>query len=128
MASKTMNAESQRTLPAALNPASLLLPNIRSIQHRNRQRNRFEHYELLEGADGKPVELGHGAMGVTYKAFDIDLHCHVTLKVITEKYLGDESARLRFFCAKPAPRRASITRMLARPSTWAESVRTTSLC
>jgi serine/threonine protein kinase len=35
-------------------------------------------------------------MGVTYKAFDVDLHCPVTLKVISERYLGDESARLRF--------------------------------
>jgi serine/threonine protein kinase len=57
---------------------------------------RFEHYELVTGADGKPVELGRGAMGVTYKAFDIDLRCPVTLKVIGERYLGDESARLRF--------------------------------
>ena len=57
---------------------------------------RFEHYELVTGEDGKPVELGRGAMGVTYKAFDINLHCPVTLKVISERYLGDESARLRF--------------------------------
>jgi hypothetical protein len=57
---------------------------------------RFEHYELVTGEDGKPVELGRGAMGVTYKAFDLDLHRPVTLKVISEKYLGDESARLRF--------------------------------
>ena len=57
---------------------------------------RFEHYELVTGQDGKPVELGRGAMGVTYKAFDVDLHCPVTLKVISEKYLSDESARLRF--------------------------------
>src|SRR5258705_13922557 len=35
-------------------------------------------------------------MGVTYKAFDVDLRCPVTLKVISEKYLDDESARLRF--------------------------------
>ena len=57
---------------------------------------RFEHYELVTGEDGKPVELGRGAMGVTYKAFDVDLHCPVTLKVISERYVGDESARLRF--------------------------------
>src|SRR5260370_12928794 len=57
---------------------------------------RFEHYELVTGEGGKPVELGRGAMGVTYKAFDIDLHCPVTLKVISERYLTDESARLRF--------------------------------
>src|SRR6516164_2494732 len=57
---------------------------------------RFEHYELVTGEDGKPVELGRGAMGVTYKALDINLRCPVTLKVINERYLGDESARLRF--------------------------------
>jgi predicted ATPase len=57
---------------------------------------RFEHYELVTGEDGKLVELGRGAMGVTYKAFDVNLRCPVTLKVIRERYLGDESARLRF--------------------------------
>jgi serine/threonine protein kinase len=35
-------------------------------------------------------------MGITYKAFDVDLRCPVTLKVISERYLGDESVRLRF--------------------------------
>ena len=61
---------------------------------------RFDHYELVTGEDGKPVELGRGAMGVTYEAFDVNLRCPVTLKVISERYLGDESARLRFFCVK----------------------------
>ena len=45
---------------------------------------------------GAPLELGRGAMGVTYKAFDVDLRYPVTLKVISNKYFGDESARLRF--------------------------------
>ena len=57
---------------------------------------RLEHYELVTDKNGQPMELGRGAMGVTYKAFDIDLRCPVTLKVIREKYLGDEGARLRF--------------------------------
>src|ERR1700760_3350442 len=35
-------------------------------------------------------------MGVTYKALDVDLRCPVTLKVISERYLGDEPAQLRF--------------------------------
>src|SRR6266478_1255660 len=62
---------------------------------------RFEHYELVTGEDGKPVELGRGAMGITYKAFDVDLRCLVTLKVINARYLNDESARLRFLREGP---------------------------
>src|SRR5262249_47778711 len=57
---------------------------------------RFDHYELVTGENGNPVKLGRGAMGVTYKAVDVNLRCPVTLKVISERYLGDESARLRF--------------------------------
>jgi serine/threonine protein kinase len=57
---------------------------------------RFENYELVRGEDGRPVESGRGAMGVTYKGFDIDLRCTVTLKVISDRYLADELARLRF--------------------------------
>ena len=29
---------------------------------------RFGHYELVTGEDGRPLELGRGAMGVTYRA------------------------------------------------------------
>jgi hypothetical protein len=57
---------------------------------------RFEHYELVTGKDGMPIELGRGAMGVAYKAFDVDLRCPVTLKVISERYLREGSARARF--------------------------------
>jgi len=73
---------------------SLAGDTLRPVPHQPAQR--FDHYELVTGEDGKPVELGRGAMGVTYKAFDINLRCPVTLKVISERYLGDESARLRF--------------------------------
>ena len=61
-----------------------------------RDLHRFAHYELMSDEEGRPVELGRGAMGITYKAFDVELRCPVALKVINERYLGDESARLRF--------------------------------
>jgi serine/threonine protein kinase/tetratricopeptide (TPR) repeat protein len=57
---------------------------------------RFEHYTVLKNADGTPVELGRGAMGVTYKAFDVHLQCPVALKIINARFTDDDSARLRF--------------------------------
>ena len=66
-----------------------------------RASQRFEHYELLKGADGKPVELGRGAMGVTYKAFDVDLRIPVTLKLIS-KNMSETNRRGFAFCGKPA--------------------------
>jgi len=60
------------------------------------QVRRFEHYEVMLDGTGRPIELGRGAMGITYKALDVDLRCPVTLKLISERYLGDESAQLRF--------------------------------
>jgi hypothetical protein len=44
------------------------------------QVRRFENYEVMLGADGRPIELGRGAMGITYKAFDVDLRYPVTPK------------------------------------------------
>jgi hypothetical protein len=57
---------------------------------------RFEHYQVLKNKDGAPVELGRGAMGITYKALDIHLQCPVALKIINARFLGDDSARRRF--------------------------------
>ena len=33
---------------------------------------RFDQYEVMLDEDGRPIELGRGAMGVTYKGFDLD--------------------------------------------------------
>jgi serine/threonine protein kinase/Tfp pilus assembly protein PilF len=57
---------------------------------------RFEHYQVLKNEDGTPIELGHGAMGVTYKAVDVHLQCPVALKIINARLVGDASARHRF--------------------------------
>jgi serine/threonine protein kinase/formylglycine-generating enzyme required for sulfatase activity len=56
----------------------------------------FEHYQLLTNSDGSLMELGRGAMGVTYKAFDTNLYCDVALKVITASLLDSENAAERF--------------------------------
>jgi serine/threonine protein kinase len=56
----------------------------------------YQHYQLLRREDGSLWELGKGAMGITYKAFDTNLRCTVALKVINNTYLNSEVARQRF--------------------------------
>jgi serine/threonine protein kinase/TPR repeat protein len=57
---------------------------------------RYQHYEVLRREDGSLWELGRGAMGITYKAFDTNLRSPVALKVINNAYLNSEVARQRF--------------------------------
>jgi serine/threonine protein kinase/TPR repeat protein len=56
----------------------------------------FDHYEVMTRDDGSLFELGRGAMGITYKAFDTSLRIPVALKVINATYLNSEIARQRF--------------------------------
>ncbi len=56
----------------------------------------FDHYQVLTRHDGSLHELGRGAMGITYKAFDTNLRVPVALKVINTQALDDQSARERF--------------------------------
>jgi serine/threonine protein kinase/tetratricopeptide (TPR) repeat protein len=56
----------------------------------------FGHFVVPCRADGSPWELGRGAMGVTYRAFDTSLRTEVALKVINAARVQEESVRRRF--------------------------------
>jgi eukaryotic-like serine/threonine-protein kinase len=57
----------------------------------------FGVYEIERRDDGSLYELGHGAMGVTYRAIDTTLHRKVALKIITIGIAGQSTeARERF--------------------------------
>ena len=58
---------------------------------------RFGHYEILIRPDGSLHELGHGAMGITFKAIDLNLRIPVALKVLNLQLFREEWARRRFF-------------------------------
>src|SRR5437762_1514978 len=57
---------------------------------------RYAHFEVETGTDGFPVELGAGAMAVTYRARDTVLNSVVALKVIDRKVAKTPGARSRF--------------------------------
>src|SRR5437899_9564002 len=57
---------------------------------------RYAHFEVEAGADGFPVELGAGAMAITYRARDTVLNSLVALKVIDRKVAQNPGARSRF--------------------------------
>jgi len=57
---------------------------------------RYAHFEVEVGADGFPVELGAGAMAITYRARDTVLNSTVALKVIDRSVAQNPGARSRF--------------------------------
>src|SRR3954449_9170012 len=57
---------------------------------------RFAHFEVEAGGDGFPMELGAGAMAITYRARDTVLNSLVALKVIDRKVAQNPGARTRF--------------------------------
>ena len=57
---------------------------------------RYAHFEVEVGADGFPIELGAGAMAITYRARDTVLNSVVALKVIDRKVAQNPGARSRF--------------------------------
>jgi serine/threonine protein kinase/predicted Zn-dependent protease len=57
---------------------------------------KYDHFEVEVGADGFPVELGAGAMAITYRARDTVLNSTVALKVIDRRVAQNPGARSRF--------------------------------
>ena len=56
----------------------------------------YDHFVVEVGADGFPVELGAGAMAVTYRARDTVLNSAVALKVIDRSVAENPGVRSRF--------------------------------
>src|SRR5262245_28612043 len=57
---------------------------------------KYDHFEVEIGPDGFPIELGAGAMAITYRARDTVLNSIVALKVIDRKVAETPGARSRF--------------------------------
>ena len=75
--------------PPETPPASPLLPPTAGA-------HRYQHYEILTREDGTLWELGRGAMGVTYKALDVNLRVPVALKIINPRHAQSDATRQRF--------------------------------
>jgi serine/threonine protein kinase/Flp pilus assembly protein TadD len=57
---------------------------------------KYHHFQVEVGTDGFPVELGAGAMAITYRARDTVLNSIVALKVIDRKVAQTPGVRSRF--------------------------------
>src|SRR5213080_2425521 len=57
---------------------------------------KYDHFEVEVGVDGFPVELGAGAMAITYRAHDTVLNSVVALKVIDREVSTMPGVRSRF--------------------------------
>src|ERR1700688_3885778 len=57
---------------------------------------KYDHFAVEVGADGFPIELGAGAMAITYRARDTVLNAVVALKVIDRKVAQMPGIRSRF--------------------------------
>src|SRR5205809_5230650 len=57
---------------------------------------KYDHFEVEVGVDGFPIELGSGAIAITYRARDTVLNSVVALKVIDRKVAKMPGVRSRF--------------------------------
>ena len=71
-------------------------PHVTSAPSDSAEVRRYSHFEIELEADGSLAELGHGAMGTTYRAVDTVLHSPVALKVIGRNVADSPAVRSRF--------------------------------
>lgn len=71
-------------------------PQTSTQTRRSRSTNRMGRYQIVMEADGKPLLLGSGSSGKTYKAIHSLLGTTVALKVIHEALANDTEVRQRF--------------------------------
>src|SRR6266550_4048095 len=57
---------------------------------------KYDHFEVEVGVDGFPIELGSGAIAITYRARDTVLNSVVALKVIDRRVAKMPGVRSRF--------------------------------
>jgi hypothetical protein len=57
---------------------------------------KYDHFEVEVGIDGFPIELGSGAVAITYRARDTVLNSVVALKVIDRRVAQMPGVRSRF--------------------------------
>ena len=60
------------------------------------ERRCYSHFEIVLAEDGTLAELGHGAMGTTYRALDTVLQSLVALKIIGKNVADSPAVRTRF--------------------------------
>ena len=80
---------------------------------------KYDHFEVEVGVDGFPIELGSGAIAITYRARDTVLNSVIALKVIDRKVAKMSGVRSRFF------REARAAAQIRHPNVACQSLRRT---
>ena len=83
----------------AISEKAIRDPSAISVAESNEGALQYGHYRVLENERGAPWMLGHGAMGITYKAEDTNLRMPVALKVISPLIAASPDAK-EFFLSE----------------------------
>jgi hypothetical protein len=88
---------------------AVLVADVRTIVAGGNQ-SQYGHFAVEIGTDGQPVELGRGAMGVTYRAIDTTLQRPVALKVISSRLIDTSRCSLeKFMSNRLRPQKRSVS-------------------